>query len=714
MLCVHWAAAQQSLVDSLEKRLLQSEGLEKAQILHQLAGRYIGQEPAKALAYAQKAYQQAQTLRNQPFIIDCQNRLGSVKVSMAAYAEALSYHQKALVLAQGIGDSNRVAESLKFIGNAYYYLATYQTAVEYYYQSLQIYERIQDVSGQSKILNNLGNVFIEMGEYEKALGYFQDSFLTDQRLNDVVGMMISVNNIGNAYRGLRDYEKSLEYYNRYLQMTQELQTRKGLTIVYNNIGEIYLEQKKYTEALVYLEKGLALADELQNLDEQANFLQNLGKVRLAQGQAQQALVYGQQALAKVRQSKSLKLEAEIQRFLAETYFILGDMRNAYLAEKSFSDLSSTILSEKSRSKILKIEEIYENEKQQRLIERLEREKKLQVAENQLQEKRLQARKLLAIGTSIIAALLFVVAFISYKRYQIKQEANNSLLAKQAQISSQNEALARSQQIIQEQNELLKSANSALEEKVNERTEELKKSYLQMLELTTQLDNFLYRASHDLKGPIARLIGLCNIGLIDVSDEKGKDYLKRLQQNALSMDGILSGLLLVNDVRSVVLSPQSISVKENIQEIFMQLVRNSPLLTKVILHVEAPEDCRITTDTYLFEIVWRNLLQNAISYRDESKVTEIHVYVSAAEAPQQGWQILLSDNGMGISREFQAKLFEVFAKDVASKGVGLGLYTVRLALNRLGGSIRLLESYTGNTQFQLYLPSTIGLETSLKS
>ncbi len=708
ILCVHWAAAQQSLIDSLEKHLLQSEGLEKAQLMHQLAGKYIGQESPKALEYAQKAYEQAQTLKNQPFMVDCQNRLGSVKVSISAHAEALSYHRKALVLAQGIGDSNRVAESLKFIGNAYYHLASYQDAVEYYYQAMQIYERIQNVSGQSKILNNLGNVFIEMGEYEKALQYFEESFLIDQRLKDMMGMMISVNNIGNAYRGLKDHVKALEYYNRYLHMTQEAQTRKGLTIVYNNIAEIYLEQKQYQEAAEYLEKGLILADELQSLDEQANFLQNMGKVRLAQGQPQQALAYAKQALEKANATKSLKLEAEIQRLLADIYFALGDTRGAYLAERRFSELSGSILGEKNRSKILKIEEIYENEKQQRQIEQLEREKKLQIAENQLQEKRLQARKLLIIATSIIAVLLLVVAFISYKRYQTKQEANKALLAKQAQISSQNEALAQSQQIIQEQNELLKSTNFALEEKVNERTEELRKSYRQMLELNTQLDNFLYRASHDLKGPIARLIGLCNIGLIDVSDEKGKDYLKRLQQNALSMDGILSGLLLVNDVRSVVLAPKNLPLKESIQEIFMQLVRNGPLLSKVILHVDAPADGYLTTDMYLFEIAWRNLLQNAINYRDESKITEIHVFVAAA--PQKGWEILLSDNGLGISKEFQGKLFEVFAKDVSSKGVGLGLYTVRLALNRLGGSIRLLESYTGNTQFQLYLPETISLES----
>ena len=102
-------------------------------------------------------------------------------------------------------------------------------------------------------------------------------------------------------------------------------------------------------------------------------------------------------------------------------------------------------------------------------------------------------------------------------------------------------------------------------------------------------------------------------------------------------------------------------------------------------------------------VLQNLLDNSAKYKSPSKKNEI--IIEAVET-STGVRILISDNGIGIPENYQAKVFHMFYRATTiSSGTGLGLYIVKNSIEKLGGAIE-LESIEGKgTTMSLTLPST---------
>ena len=103
------------------------------------------------------------------------------------------------------------------------------------------------------------------------------------------------------------------------------------------------------------------------------------------------------------------------------------------------------------------------------------------------------------------------------------------------------------------------------------------------------------------------------------------------------------------------------------------------------------------------MIFQNLIHNAIKYRDDSKKDPyIHITVAGEGT---GVKITIEDNGIGISESAQKDVFKIFFRgtNVAS-GSGLGLYTVKHGVKKLGGRIELESEIHKGTKFTIYLPN----------
>ncbi len=80
-------------------------------------------------------------------------------------------------------------------------------------------------------------------------------------------------------------------------------------------------------------------------------------------------------------------------------------------------------------------------------------------------------------------------------------------------------------LINSQNQKLCNINEHLDELVKEKTKELISTNEKLYSALKELDTFIYKTSHDIRGPLARLMGLCNIALLDIKHKKSVEFLK---------------------------------------------------------------------------------------------------------------------------------------------------------------------------------------------
>src|SRR5690606_31566314 len=108
-----------------------------------------------------------------------------------------------------------------------------------------------------------------------------------------------------------------------------------------------------------------------------------------------------------------------------------------------------------------------------------------------------------------------------------------------------------------------------------------------------------------------------------------------------------------------------------------------------------------TDLLLFQIIIKNMFDNAIFFQDKKKTT---VVLETKMSYDDKLKITITDNGLGIPENVQDKVFDMFFHGAAkSGGTGLGLYMARKATERLGGSIQLISGQPRKTIFEIVLP-----------
>jgi len=322
---------------------------------------------------------------------------------------------------------------------------------------------------------------------------------------------------------------------------------------------------------------------------------------------------------------------------------------------------------------------------------------------------------------VLSCIVFGIVFYQIRVYQIKAhnkelaslvaERTKELVAKNQELEQQKEEieqqsdnLLHQSRIIDEQNDQLRKVNTDLEQKVQERTVELSKAYLELLHAHEDLDNFVYRAAHDLKGPLMRLLGLCQVGQLEIEDNTSLYYFQLLLQNAQELDATLSRLLIADKIKKHSVNFAFINLKTELQDIIHSL-RNVAGFNEVEIILEVPDRQYVYTDAFLLNTILQNLIKNSIDYRKLNPQQPSFVLIRSFIREQTTLLIDIVDNGIGIQEEAQAHIFEMFYRgSEQSKGSGLGLYVADIAAKRMNGNLRLVQSnHNGDTIFELRLP-----------
>ena len=220
---------------------------------------------------------------------------------------------------------------------------------------------------------------------------------------------------------------------------------------------------------------------------------------------------------------------------------------------------------------------------------------------------------------------------------------------------------------------------------------------------TELDNFVYKVSHDLRAPLSSILGLVNLASMPGNNDSPVEYLNLIGKKAEQLDHFIGDVLSHSKNLKMEMKIAKIDFQQIIDQTFTNLnYQKGADLVKREIVVRAEE---FYSDYWRVSEIFRNLISNAIKYRQLlHSAPAIHI---AIRADKNFAEILFSDNGIGIDANNLTHIFDMFyrASD-QSQGSGLGLYIVKNAVDKLGGEISVESRYGIGTTFKIKLPNQI--------
>ncbi|MGK7396122.1 MAG: tetratricopeptide repeat protein [Candidatus Cyclobacteriaceae bacterium M3_2C_046] len=475
-------------------------------------------------------------------------------LSTGHYDSALLYGQRSLNMLQKASfakpelvKDRLLAKTHKIIGIVHYYSGNYELALENYFASLEIKQKLDDETGMAACYNNCGIVYWNLGDYQKSLEYYLIALKIRESLNDQAGVAIAYNNIGIIYKELGNLEQALDNYQSALKIHQQTENITGLASAYNNLGLVYLDQKKFDLAhhhfrnALNLQKNLTdkrgIATSYNNLGEVFQFQQNhqealesfwiaytirreiadmqgmasaLNNISKSYGENQQpqkGVEYARESLKIARKIGSKTDKKNAYRNLSLLYEKLNDPLNALHYLKLYNQVKDSIYNEESDKNIIRMAARFQSQKK-------EKELSLQKLELSRQAVILKQKSVQLYAAAAISCLLIILAGLTWYAFNNTRKAHRCLMEQKEQVDQKNMELNQARIVIEanhinlievnqklaRQKQEIEDLNSHLEGKVAERTHNL-------IERNKLLETYASFTSHQLRAPVARILGL---------------------------------------------------------------------------------------------------------------------------------------------------------------------------------------------------------------
>jgi signal transduction histidine kinase len=217
----------------------------------------------------------------------------------------------------------------------------------------------------------------------------------------------------------------------------------------------------------------------------------------------------------------------------------------------------------------------------------------------------------------------------------------------------------------------------------------------------QMDSFLYSTSHDLRAPIASVLGITNLARLEISDPKSLEYLGMIEERIKKLDMVISDILQLSRSANTETRYEEINFSKLLEEVVAEVQYNAGA-SAISLRYQPPASVVFFGDYTQMKIVLGNLFANAVKYHRLDQ-PDPYIEVRFGKSDRQVL-IEVEDNGEGILPEHQQKIFDMFYRaSTRADGTGLGLYIVKEALSRVNGSILVSSRPGAGSTFRVMIP-----------
>lgn len=256
--------------------------------------------------------------------------------------------------------------------------------------------------------------------------------------------------------------------------------------------------------------------------------------------------------------------------------------------------------------------------------------------------------------------------------------------------------------LKKRNEALEIEKAKLEKEIQERKRiesKLLRSELSLKNTNQELNTLIYRASHDLRGPVSTISGLVNVAKLRIVENESLSFFGMINTSVEKLDMILKKLFLVSEIKQNEIQLEVFNLRTSVLDVlntFADSIRSREFAVEVEDHFARD----FYGDKKLFETIVRNLVDNSLMY---NRKTGCQLVITLDES--MGDLVLkVWDNGKGIKSELIDKVFDMFYKaSDLSKGNGLGLYIVKNAVQIMNGDVFIKSKENEYTLVEVHIP-----------
>lgn len=324
-------------------------------------------------------------------------------------------------------------------------------------------------------------------------------------------------------------------------------------------------------------------------------------------------------------------------------------------------------------------------------------------------------ELIALLTQKEKTLLEQYIFLEEKvneRTRDLQFKNEEIMSQNEEILCQNEELFLQRKQLEESNLKIDSAHQELtvykdhlEETVQKRTSELFEANQILDRKNQQLEQFAFMAAHNLRSPVAGIMGLSSLLENDDSPETQREVIARIQESVKKLDVIvksMSGIL--TDPKVMLQLFERCDLYEMLNE-SRNILENEIADSDAVIITNYDECYQLSSIKAYLHNLFYNMMSNAIKYRKVGKPVRIEI---TSKRTGNDVAIIFKDYGIGIDMDKHgSEIFTPFKRfETSIEGSGVGLYLVQTQIKTLGGTIQTESTLGEGTTFIVKLPNAV--------
>jgi PAS domain S-box-containing protein len=226
---------------------------------------------------------------------------------------------------------------------------------------------------------------------------------------------------------------------------------------------------------------------------------------------------------------------------------------------------------------------------------------------------------------------------------------------------------------------------------------------ELIRSNQQLDQVIYKTTHDLKAPIMSALGLVKIAE-QASYEEQSLYLGMIKKSLLRLDSFIEEMNNFYRNEKLALHREKIDLENMLSEELDNLKNLYPDRS-IDISWNIGGNAELLSDKVRVQTIITNILSNAIKYMDLQKQNPF--IKIAAQITEEVCDIQVEDNGIGIAQAYQEKIFDLFFRATdQGQGTGLGLFIVKDTIDRLKGTINVQSKIGEGTIFKISIPNQL--------
>ena len=513
----------------------------------------------------------------------------------------------------------------------------------------------------AKSYNVIALNFEEFSDYQKAIDFYNKGLqYAYKSKNDTIIDWLH-NNLGNVYTfRKKEYLRGIAHYKKSLVFSEKTDTEIERAYLNLNIASAYFSIPDYKNGYEYLKQTEKAVTESDEVEAKISMYSLFGSYYTYTKEYDKAEKAFKQSLYYCNQDKPELVEThavEVYDDFATHYFKRGDYKNAYLYLDKYNTQKDKIYNEE-RTNTTKFAGLQiELEESQRQIDKIE-------SENTKFQKSLQQSKIIVFLFIVILVILLLYVYTLFKNYKRRIKINSEL----------------------------KAANEALFT-----------AKIQAEEASRLKEQFISTVTHELRTPLYGVVGITDLLSDEHKELKDSKYIRSLRFSAKYLLSLVNDILQVYKIeeKKITLENSVFNLSDELNAIvesvqFLAVKNNNKL--KLEIDPNIPEF--LIGDKVRLSQIFMNLITNSLKFTDGGTVKVVAKQLRL-ESAFSFIEFKVIDNGIGIKKENQQKVFEKFVqlerRSDDYQGTGLGLPIVKQLVEIFGGTIEIeSEENVGTT------------------